>query len=64
MINSQEILRLIEDRLLVLHTNEPFFLDIDDCREQFQQSYSLFDEIKSVTQLCFDTQSKWIFVRV
>jgi hypothetical protein len=64
MINSQEILRLIEDRLLVFHTNEPFHLDIDDCREQFQQYYSLFDEIKSVTQLFFDTQSEWIFVRV
>ena len=63
MINSQEILRLIDDRLLLLHTNEPFHLDIDDCREQFQQSYSLFDKIECVTQLWFDTQSKWIFVR-
>ena len=44
MINSQEILRLIDDRLLLLHTNEPFHLDIDDCREQLQQKFSAADQ--------------------
>ena len=63
MINSQEILRLIEDRLLLLHTNEPFHIDIDNCRDQFQQYYTLFDAIKTLTQLWYETQSKWIFVR-
>ncbi|CAF1514427.1 unnamed protein product, partial [Adineta ricciae] len=63
MINSQEILRLIEDRLLLLHTNEPFHIDIDNCREQFQQYYTLFDAIKTLTQLWYETQNRWIFVR-
>ncbi|UJR29306.1 hypothetical protein I4U23_010520 [Adineta vaga] len=63
MINSQEIFRLIEDRLLLLHTNEPFHIDIDNCREQFQRYYTFFDEIKILTQLWYETQNKWIFIR-
>ncbi len=63
MINSQEILRLIEDRLLLLHTNEPFHTNIDTRREQFQQYYTLFDNVKEMTQLWFETQNKWIFLR-
>ena len=63
MVNSQEILRLIEDRLLLLHTNEPFYANIDTRREQFQQYYTLFDNVKEMTQLWVETQNKWIFLR-
>ncbi|CAF4982781.1 unnamed protein product, partial [Rotaria sp. Silwood1] len=63
MINSQEILRLIEDRLLLLYTNEPFHSNVDTRREQFQQYYRLFDNVKEMTQLWFETQNRWIFLR-
>ena len=63
MINTQEILRLIEDRLLLLHTNESFHGNVDTRQEQFQQYYSLFDHVKEMTQLWFETQNKWIFLR-
>ncbi|CAF3428145.1 unnamed protein product [Rotaria socialis] len=63
MINSQEILRLIEDRLLLLHSNESFHSNIDNRHEQFQQYYALFDNVKEMTQLWFETQNRWIFLR-
>lgn len=63
MINSQEILHLIEDRFLLLHTNEPFHIDMDNCREQFQQYYTLFENVKEMTQTWFETQNKWMFLR-
>ncbi|CAF5051465.1 unnamed protein product, partial [Rotaria magnacalcarata] len=63
MINSQEILRLIEDRLLLLHSNESFHSNIDNRHEQFQQYYVLFDNVKEMTQLWFETQNRWIFLR-
>ncbi|CAF4673634.1 unnamed protein product, partial [Rotaria sp. Silwood2] len=61
MINSQEILRLIEDRLLLLYSNEPFHSNMDNRRDQFQQYYRLFDNVKEMTQLWFETQNRWIF---
>ena len=63
MINAQEILRLIEDRLLLLHSNESFHRTVDSRREQFQQYYRLFDNVKEMTELWFETQNKWIFLR-
>ncbi|CAF1088574.1 unnamed protein product [Rotaria sordida] len=63
MINSQEILRLIEDRSLLLYSNEPFHNNIDSRREQFQQYYRLFDNVKEMTQLWFETQNRWIFLK-
>ncbi|CAF1139632.1 unnamed protein product [Adineta steineri] len=63
MLNSQELLRLIEDRSLLLHTNEPFHIDMDNCREQFQQYYILFDDIKYITQTWYEIQNKWMFLR-
>lgn len=52
-----------KDRLLLLHTNEPFHSNIDTRREQFQQYYTLFDNVKEMTQLWYETQNKWIFLR-
>jgi len=48
---------------LLLHTNEPFSNEINTRREQFQQYYNLFDNVKEMTQLWFETQTKWIFLR-
>lgn len=47
----------------MLHTNEPFSNEINTRREQFQQYYNLFDNVKEMTQLWFETQTKWIFLR-
>jgi len=47
----------------LLHTNEPFSNEINTRREQFQQYYNLFDNVKEMTQLWFETQTKWIFLR-
>ncbi len=49
--------------MLLLHTNESFYGNIDTRREQFQQYYTLFDNVKEMTQLWFETQNKWIFLR-
>ncbi len=49
--------------MLLLHTNEPFYGNSDTRREQFQQYYTLFDNVKEMTQLWFETQNKWIFLR-
>lgn len=48
---------------MLLHTNESFHGNVDTRREQFQQYYSLFDNVKEMTQLWFETQNKWIFLR-
>lgn len=63
MINTEEILRLIEDRLLLLHNNESFYSQRDSRQEQFQQYYRLFDNVQEMTQLWNQTQNKWIFLR-
>jgi len=36
---------------------------MDTRREQFQQYYTLFDNVKEMTQLWCETQNKWIFLR-
>jgi hypothetical protein len=36
---------------------------MDNCREQFQQYYTLFEDVKEMTQLWFEAQNKWMFLR-
>ena len=48
---------------MLLHTNESFHGNSDTRREEFQQYYTLFDNVKEMTQLWFETQNKWIFLR-
>lgn len=48
---------------MLLHTNESFHGNADTRREEFQQYYTLFDNVKEMTQLWFETQNKWIFLR-
>ena len=49
--------------MLLLHQNESFDGNADTRREEFQQYYTLFDNVKEMTQLWFETQNKWIFLR-
>lgn len=48
---------------MLLYSNEPFHNNIDNRREQFQQYYTLFDNVKEMTQLWLETQNRWIFLR-
>ena len=47
----------------MLHSNEPFHGNSDTRRDQFQRYYTLFDNVKEMTHLWFETQNKWILLR-
>ena len=47
---------------MLLYQNESFHGNADRRREEFEQYYSLFDNVKEMTQLWFETQNKWIFL--
>lgn len=48
---------------MLLHTNESFHGNADTRRDEFHQYYTLFDNVKEMTQLWLETQNKWIFLR-
>ncbi len=48
---------------MLLHSNEPFRGSVDSRREQYQQYYTLLDDVKRLTELWNETQNKWIFLR-